>query len=91
MRFDDRVTLLLEVRPKDDLEDEASFVKKTVPCMRNSLTDEEQMGLFGKYDLERFKLHLQGVYDGFSSVIYQGQERMLKGKAHHKRSTVIYL
>ena len=91
MRFDDRVTLLIEVRPKDDLEDEASFVKTTVSCMRNSLTDEEQMGVFGKYNLESFKLHLQGIHQDFSEVIYKGKRRSIQGKKHHKNSTVIYL
>ena len=91
MRFDDRVTLLLEVRPKDDLEDEASFMETTVPCMRNSLTDEEQIGIFGKYNLDSFKLHLQGIHQDFSEVIYKGKRRAVKGKKHHKNSTVIYL
>lgn len=91
MRFDDRVTLLIEVRPKDDLEDEASFVKTIVSCMRNSLTDEEQMGIFGKYNLDSFKLHLQGIHQDFSEVIYNGKRRTIKGKKHHKNSTVIYL
>lgn len=91
MRFDDRVTLLIEVRPKDDLEDEASFVKTIVSCMRNSLTDEEQMGIFGKYNLDSFKLHLQGIHQDFSEVIYNGKRRVIKGKKHHRNSTVIYL
>ena len=91
MRFDDRVTLLLEVRPKDDLEDEASFGETTVSCMRNSLTDEEQIGIFGKYNLDSFKLHLQGIHQDFSEVIYNGERRAVKGKKHHKNSTVIYL
>ena len=91
MRFDDRVTLLIEVRPKDDLEDEASFVKTIVSCMRNSLTDEEQMVIFGKYNLDSFKLHLQGIHQDFSEVIYNGKRLAIKGKKHHRNSTVIYL
>lgn len=91
MRFDDRVTLLIEVRPKDDLEDEASFVKTIVSCMRNSLTDEEQMVIFGKYNLDSFKLHLQGIHQDFSEVIYNGKRLAIRGKKHHRNSTVIYL
>ena len=49
------------------------------------------MGLYGKYDFDSFKLHLQGTYKGFSEVIYNGRRLKIKGKKYHHNSTVIYL
>ena len=49
------------------------------------------MGLFGKYDFDAFKLHLQGIHKDFSEVIYKGKKMKIKGKRYHHNSTVIYL
>lgn len=62
-----------------------------IPCFRGGLTIEEQIGIFGTYNLDSFKLHLQGHYDGFSEVIYNGKKRKIQGKNYHKNSTVIYI
>lgn len=92
MIYNDRVILIKETVSSDGLEDDV--VAKQVgplPCQLGELTNNEQMGIFGKYNLDSFKLHLQGIHQDFSEVIYKGRRRAIKGKKHHKNSTVIYL
>lgn len=92
MIYNDRVILIKETTPKDELEDDVATEQiGPLPCQEGSLTNAEQMGIFGKYNLDSFKLHLQGVHTGFSEVIYKGRRRSIQGKKHHKNSTVIYL
>nr|DAJ84034.1 MAG TPA: head closure knob [Caudoviricetes sp.] len=92
MIYNDRVILIKETAPKDELEDDVTTEQiGPLPCQEGSLTNAEQMGIFGKYNLDSFKLHLQGVHTGFSEVIYKGRRRSIQGKKHHKNSTVIYL
>lgn len=92
MIYNDRVILIKETAPKDELEDDVTTEQiGPLPCQEGSLTNAEQMGFFGKYNLDSFKLHLQGVHTGFSEVIYKGRRRSIQGKKHHKNSTVIYL
>lgn len=92
MIYNQRVILIKEVEPKDELLGDATQNEiGPLPCQEGSLTNAEQMGIFGKYNLDSFKLHLQGVHAGFSEVIYKGRRRSIQGKKHHKNSTVIYL
>lgn len=92
MIYNDRVTLVKETVSNDGLEDDvATDQVGPLPCQRSALTNNEQMGIFGKYNLDSFKLHLQGIHQEFSEVIYKGKRRAVKGKKHHKNSTVIYL
>lgn len=92
MIYNDRVTLIFEKRPTDELLDKVEKKKCfPVPCMRNAMSNYEMMGLFGKYDFDAFKLHLQGVHRDFSEVIYKGKKMKIKGKRYHHNSTVIYL
>lgn len=90
MRFDDRVILLLEKRVGgvlgDDIVSEEEFI---VPCVRTSLTHNEKMGYFGSYNISGFKLHLDGVYHGFTNIRYRGEKRIVKAKIHHDYSTVL--
>ena len=92
MIYNERVTLIFEEEPEDELL-ESTETKKSfpVPCMRNSLSSYEMMVLFGKYDFDSFKLHLQGIHKDFSEVIYKGRKMKIKGKRYHHNSTVIYL
>lgn len=92
MIYKDRVILYFE-KEVDDFLDKRKIQEPSepIPCMENTFTEAEQMGLFGKYDLNAFKLHLQGRHDGFSTIEYKGIKRQIKGKAHHKNSTVIYV
>jgi hypothetical protein len=90
--YNDRVTLVKETVSNDGLEDDVATEQVgPLPCQRSALTNNEQMGIFGKYNLDSFKLHLQGIHQDFSEVIYKGKRRAVKGKKHHKNSTVIYL
>lgn len=92
MIYNDRVILIRETAPKDELEDDITTEEiGPLPCQRGTLTNNEQMGIFGKYNLDSFKLHLQGIHQDFSEVIYNGKRRAIKGKKHHRNSTVIYL
>lgn len=92
MIYNERVTLIFEEEAKDELLESTETKKSSpVPCMRNSLSSYEMMVLFGKYDFDSFKLHLQGTYKGFSEVIYNGHRPKIKGKRYHRNSTVIYL
>lgn len=92
MIYKDRVILIYETEVDDFLD--TRVIEKTsdpIPCMENTFTEAEQMGLFGKYDINAFKLHLQGRYDGFNKISYNGMTRMIKGKKYHRNSTVIYV
>ena len=72
MIYNDRVTLIFEKRPTDELLDKVEKKSFPVPCMKNAVSNSEMMGLFGKYNFDTFKLHLQGVHRDFSEVIYKG-------------------
>lgn len=92
MIYNDRVTLIFEKHPEDELLDKVEKKQSfPIPSMRNAMSDYEMMGLFGKYDFDAFKLHLQGVHKDFSEVIYKGRKMKIKGKRYHHNSTVIYL
>ena len=92
MIYNQRVILIKEAEPKDELFGDTTRNEiGPLPCQEGSLTNAEQMGIFGKYNLDSFKLHLQGIHTGFSEVIYKGRRRSIQGKKHHKNSTVIYL
>lgn len=92
MIYSQRVILIKEVESKDELfEDTTQNEIGPLPCQENSLTNAEQIGIFGKYNLDSFKLHLQGIHNDFSEVVYKGKRRSIQGKKHHKNSTVIYL
>lgn len=92
MIYSQRVILIKEAEPKDDLfGDTLQNEIAPLPCQESSLTNAEQIGIFGKYNLDSFKLHLQGIHNGFTEVIYKGKRRSIQGKKYHKNSTVIYL
>nr|DAM51390.1 MAG TPA: head closure knob [Caudoviricetes sp.] len=92
MIYNQRVILIKEAEPEDELfGDKVQKEIGPLPCQEGSLTNAEQMGIFGKYNLDSFKLHLQGVHTGLSEVIYKGRRRSIQGKKHHRNSTVIYL
>ena len=92
MSYNDRVILIKKTAPRDELEDDVATEQVgPLPCQRGTLTNNEQMGIFGKYNLDSFKLHLQGIHKDFSEVIYKGRKMEIKGKRYHHNSTVIYL
>lgn len=92
MNYNDRVTIFVTEVEEGFLGEE--IVKEhpiTVPCYRGRLTDNQQMGIFGKYNLSAFKLHLQGVYEGVDKVEYDGIPRRVSGVIHHRNSTVLVI
>lgn len=90
MNYNKRVTLLFEEKKEGYLGEEVvETVEKIYPCNRSLLTNNEQMGIFGKYSLSAFKLHIQGHHEGFSKVKYDGQIRSLNSLRYHKNSTVV--
>ena len=92
MIYNQRVILIKEADPEDELfGDKVQNEIGPLPCQEGSLTNAEQIGIFGKYNLDSFKLYLQGIHTGFSEVIYKDKRRSIQGKKHHKNSTVIYL
>ena len=92
MIYSQRVILIKETVPKDELfGDTTQNEIGPLPCQESSLTNAEQIGIFGKYNLDSFKLHLQGIHNDFSEVVYKGKRRSIQGKKYHKNSTVIYL
>lgn len=92
MIYSQRVILIKEVESKDELfGDTTQNEIGPLPCQESSLTNAEQIGIFGKYNLDSFKLHLQGIHNDFSEVVYKGKRRSIQGKKHHENSTVIYL
>jgi hypothetical protein len=92
MIYSQRVILIKEAEPKDELfGDTTQSEIGPLPCQESSLTNAEQIGIFGKYNLDSFKLHLQGIHTDFSEVVYKGKRRSIQGKKYHKNSTVIYL
>lgn len=92
MIYDERVTLFSYVETKDELGSPIrTRVPKVVPCGRGTLTHNQQIGLFGQYDLNAFTLHLQGVYRNVDEVEFEGVIRRAKAVKHHKHSTVIVI
>lgn len=92
MIYNQRVILIKEADPEDELfGDKVQNEIGPLPCQEVSLTNAEQIGIFGKYNLDSFKLHLQGIHNDFSEAVYKGKRRSIQGKKYHKNSTVIYL
>lgn len=92
MIYSDRVILILETPEEDYL---GSKVVKTrsspVPCMMSLLNSAEQMGMFGNYRTDRFKLHVQGIKREFREIEYRGQRYKISGLKYYRNSTVIYV
>ena len=92
MRTDERVILVYQKLQADFLgERKTEVLSKSIPCLRDTMTLEEQMGVFGQYRIDGFKLYLEGFHDGFSEIIYRGKKRKIGGKKHLRRRTVIYI
>lgn len=92
MIYNDRVSIL-EPKYEDTIlgRERIGYQETVYPCQRGKLTHNEQMGMFGSYQLDSFKLHVQGDLDDVKEVVYQGVTRQVKGLIKHKNSTVIYV
>lgn len=92
MNYSQRVTLVENITKPGYLGEEIAGTKKTVvPCAIGSLTNNEQIGIFGKYNQAAFKLHLQGIHKDFESIEFEGVERSIYSKRYHRNSTVVVL
>ena len=92
MMYNDRVTIYTYVEREDDLGSPIrERVPKVVPCSRGKLTHNQQMGIFGKYDLSAIQLNLQGKYDDVDEVKYGGVIRSVRALIQHKNAMVIII
>lgn len=90
MSYSDRVTLITYKVTEGFLGDEITEeIRTVVPCYRGRLTNNQQMGIFGKYNLSAFKLHLQGIHKEIEEIEYEGVKRSVKGTIYHRNSTVV--
>lgn len=92
MEYKDRVILIkMESTPGMLGDDVIERKSKPMPCMKNTLSHNEQMGVFGKYQMNSFKIHLQGIHKDIDAIIFDGEKRMISALRYHKHSTVIYI
>lgn len=90
MIYNDRVTIIKDVLGEgflgDDVIEEKKFI---VACQRGRLTNNEQIGVFGSYNLSAFKLHIQGIHKDIKELEYEGIRRSIQGSMIHKNTTVV--
>jgi len=90
MNYNDRATIIRYETSEGFLGEEVTEeIKEQVPCYRGKLTNNQQMGIFGSYELTAFKLHLQGVHEDIERIEYKGVQRSIQGVIHHRNSTVV--
>ncbi|MDT2735427.1 hypothetical protein P7H24_13250 [Enterococcus thailandicus] len=92
MNYNKRVKITFERKAPGYLgEDCIEEKEKIEPCSKQSLSSNEQIGIFGKYNQSAFKLHIQGIHKGFSTIEYEGVERSIYLTKWHRNSTVVIL
>lgn len=92
MNYNDRVKITFVIKVPGYLGDDAIEEKETIePCGKTGLSNNEQIGIFGKYNQKAFKLHIQGIHKGFSKIEYDGLERSVYQTKWHRNSTVVIL
>lgn len=92
MIYNDRLKILKPIKEETRLGEEVvGYEEEVYPCMRGHLTHNEQMGMFGSYQLDSFKLHVQGHLEGVKEVVYRDKTRQVKRLVRHKNATVIYV
>lgn len=92
MIYNDRVTIIKDVTTEGFLGDDVVEEKETIiPCQRGRLTNNEQIGIFGQYNLSAFKLHLQGIHKDIKELEYEGVRRSIHGSMVHKNTTVVII
>lgn len=92
MNYNKRVDIITKVVAPGYLDDDVVENKTvTVPCSVSNLSNEEQIGVFGKYNQKAFKLHIQGVHKSFDKIKYDGVVRSVYLTKYHRNSTVVIL
>lgn len=90
MNYNKRVDITTKVTTPGYLGDDVVENKTvTVPCNEASLSNNEQIGVFGKYNQKAFKLHIQGVHKSFDKIKYDGVIRSVYLTKYHRNSTVV--
>lgn len=93
MNYNKRCTILFPGEPIDDpLEGTIPGKDKPVvyPCSKGSISSEEQMGVFGKYNQDAFKLHIQGTINKPFNIKYENDiKRQVHSVKYHRNSTVV--
>ena len=92
MNYSDRVKITYERKVPGYLGDDAIEEKETIePCGKTGVSNDEQIGIFGKYNQKAFKLYIQGIHKGFSKIEYDGLARSVYSIKWHRNSTVVIL
>lgn len=92
MNYNDRVKITYERKVPGYLGDDTIEEKEAIePCGKIGLSSDEQIGIFGKYNQNAFKLYIQGVHKGLSKIEYDGVQRSVYLTKWHRNSTVVIL
>lgn len=93
MIYNDRVTYTIEKYDIGEFGEEIYLGKeeKTIPAHRSPLTHNQQIGYFGSYNKDAFKLHLQGIHEGIERIEYKGIPYDVNSVIHHGYSTVLII
>lgn len=93
MNYNKRCTILFPGKPIDDPLEGTILGKdepKVFPCSKGSVSSEEQMGVFGKYNQDAFKLHIQGTIKKPFNIKYENDvKRQVYSVKYHRNSTVV--
>lgn len=91
MIYKDRVILITEEYEEGEFGEPIYVGEKetTYPAQRSPLSDKQQLGYFGSYNKQAFKLHLQGIHENIGRIKYEGKPYDVKDINYHKSSTVL--
>lgn len=94
MLYNDRITLITPSRDTGQVDVLGEPI--TVPgerievvCAITQLTDNQQIGLFGSYNLDAFNAYLMGRYPDVKEVIYKGKKRNVQATRFTRHGTVV--
>lgn len=93
MIYKDRVTLITEEYEEGKYSEPVYVGEKEtlLPAQQSPLTDKQQLGYFGTYNKQAFKLHLQGKYEDIRGIKFKGKKYDVTDVNYHKSSTVLII
>lgn len=95
MNYNQRCTI---VRPKKGPSDDplegneviTGYDEQIYACGKGAVSNDEQMGIFGKYNQDAFKLHIQGkIKKPFEVKFESNVKRQVQSVKYHRNSTVV--
>lgn len=93
MNYNKRCTILFPGELiNDPLEGKIPGKNKSViyPCSLGSVSNQEQMGVFGKYNQDAFKIHIQAIIKKPFEIKYESNvKRQVHSIKYHRNSTVV--